>query len=56
MDGGKKLTDYLINMYLPHVNEILGEGHGVRVARDRDSPVSAATFAFLAVRYSDHSA
>lgn len=41
---------------LPHVDEILSQGDGVRVAGNGDGPVRAATLAFLAVRYPDHSA
>lgn len=41
---------------LPHVDEILSQGDGVRVAGYGDGPVRTATLAFLAVRYPDHSA
>lgn len=50
--------DKMVNisgMFLPHVDEILGQCYGVRVARDSDGSVSAATLSLFAIRYPDHS-
>lgn len=50
MDVGKELNGFLlISIDLPHVDEVLSQGHGVRVARNGDGPVSAATFTLLAI-------
>lgn len=38
----------------PHVDQILGERHGIGIAADGDGPIGVAAFTLLAVRNSNH--
>lgn len=44
------------DLYVPHVDQILGESDRVRVTGNRDGPVGDSALSVVAVRDSDHRA